>query len=525
VALYLSHLPLLRLPYYWDEAGYYIPAAYDLFRTGALIPYSTLSNAHPPLPALYLALWWKLSGFAPVTTRVAELIVASAALLAVYRLAQRITGRTQIAAATTLLTALYPVWFAQSTLAHADLMAAAFTLCGLVCYVEHRRSALVEDGSGLPAARSTTIVTASVFFALAALSKETAVCTPVALAAYELWRALLVRGERAPRVRNAGVLLASLLPLCGWYVYHWRRTGFVFGNPEFLRYNAEATLSPMRILLALFHRILHLTAHVNLFVPVLCAFASLLLLPRQLQDGSTRPSLPRAFVAPLLWVLVANTLLFSIVGGALLTRYLLPLYPLVLLLCCATFWRRVPAWGGLVALSTFAFALGLFFNPPYRFAPEDNLSYADAVQLERQAIHQVVTRYPHETVLTAWPVSDQLTKPELGYMKSAIPVVAIDNFSLPEVQRAAATGGYSVGIVFSTKYDPPQGLFSLGVHNEALDRQYFGFHNDLSPEAVASMLGGKVVWRGERNGQWAAVIHFDRPQEAHLHPPEAAMPR
>ena len=55
VALYLSHLPLLRLPYYWDEAGYYIPAAYDLLRTGALIPYSTLSNAHPPLPAIYLA--------------------------------------------------------------------------------------------------------------------------------------------------------------------------------------------------------------------------------------------------------------------------------------------------------------------------------------------------------------------------------------------------------------------------------------------------------------------------------------
>jgi hypothetical protein len=518
VALYLSHLPLLRLPYYWDEAGYYIPAAYDLFRTGALIPYSTLSNAHPPLPAIYLALWWKLSGFAPVTTRVAELIVAASALLAVYRLAQRITGRTAIAAATTLLTALYPAWFAQSTLAHADLMAAALMLWGLVYYLEPHRGAHVEDGrgAGLPGDRSLNIVTASVFFALAALSKETAICTPLALAAYELWRALQVRDDRAAGLRNAAVLLASVLPLCGWYMYHWRRTGFVFGNPEFLRYNAEATLSPLRILLALFHRVLHLTAHMNLFVPVLCGFASLLLLPRQLPDGSTRPSLPRASVVPLLWVLVANMLLFSVVGGALLTRYLLPLYPLVLLLCCATFWRRVPAWGGLVALSAFALVLGLFFNPPYRFAPEDNLSYADAIQLDGQAIHQAVTRYPHETVLTAWPVSDELTKPELGYMKWAIPVVAIDNFSLPEVQRVAAKGGYSVGIVFSTKYDPPHGLFSLGPRNEALERQYFGFHNDLSPEAIAGMLGGKVVWRGERNGQWAAVIHFDRPQEALL---------
>ena len=38
--LMLLHAPLLRLPYFWDEAGYYIPAARDLFLTGALIPKS-----------------------------------------------------------------------------------------------------------------------------------------------------------------------------------------------------------------------------------------------------------------------------------------------------------------------------------------------------------------------------------------------------------------------------------------------------------------------------------------------------
>src|SRR6516162_519327 len=32
VALYATHFDLLRLPYYWDEAGYYIPAAWDFFR-------------------------------------------------------------------------------------------------------------------------------------------------------------------------------------------------------------------------------------------------------------------------------------------------------------------------------------------------------------------------------------------------------------------------------------------------------------------------------------------------------------
>ncbi len=444
------------------------------------------------------------------------MIVASAALLAVYRLAQRVTGQVSIAAATTLLTALYPVWFAQSTLANADLFAAALTLWGLAFY--------------LPGGRAGRILPAALCFALAALSKETAICTPMALAGYEAWRALREKSSRDPALRNPAFrnmawLVASVVPLCGWFYYHWRRTGYVFGNPEYLRYNAEATLSPLRIGLALFHRTLHLTAHMNLFVPVLCACSALLLVPRPLPGGQisplsggggTRPPLPREFVAPLVWVFAANALLFSTLGGALLTRYLLPLYPLVLLVCVATFWRRVPAWGGMVALSAFAFCLGLFINPPYRFAPDDNLSYTDSIWLQQQAIHQAVTLYHGETILTAWPVSDELTKPELGYMRRPVSVVTIDNFSLPQIQRAATLSGYTVGLIFSTKYDPPHLPLSLGQQNEKLDRRYFDFHRDLPPEAIASMLGGKVVWFKERKGQWAAVLHFDRPQEARL---------
>ena len=50
VAIYLSHYRLLRLPYFWDEAGYYIPAAWDFFRLGTLIPQTTTTNAHHPSP-------------------------------------------------------------------------------------------------------------------------------------------------------------------------------------------------------------------------------------------------------------------------------------------------------------------------------------------------------------------------------------------------------------------------------------------------------------------------------------------
>jgi hypothetical protein len=504
VGVYLSHLTLLRLPYYWDEAGYYIPAAYDFLRTGDVIPSTTLANAHPPLPSLYLALWWQ-SGFTPAVTRTAMCVITAIALLAVYRLGIVVHGRAAVAATTTLLTAIYPVWFAQSTLAHADMFAAAASLWGLVFVFLGKH-------------RLRVLWSAAACFAVAAWSKETAIVTPIAIC---LWEAVLWVRDRGPeRKRHLYTALLTLLPattLLAWYAYYKSRTGYLFGNPEFLRYNAVSTLSPLRAVLALAHRVLQLTAHMNMFVPVLCMAGAMLLLPLREANGKLRPRILLADHAVIYVVLAANVLFYSVIGGALLTRYLLVLYPLVLLLCVSTFYRRVRYWWGLVLLSGFAFVMGLFVNPPYKFAPEDNLNYADVIRLHQQAIRQIVAHFPGDTILTAWPASDELTKPELGYVKKPLAVVKIDNFSLSEIQKAAASPqNFSVGFAFSTKYDPPRLWLDLGARNEALDTRFFDFHHDLSPGAIAHLLGGKIVWRDEKQGQWAAVLSLDRAQVASI---------
>ncbi len=496
-AVLAGHAPLLRLPYYWDEEGYYIPAAWDFFRTGSLIPFSTLSNAHPPLPSIILAAWWKVLVFAPWVTRTAMCAVAALALTAVWRLAVIATGKQSVALATVFLTGLYPVFFAQSSLAHADMFAAAGTLWALAFWLEDR------------------VWPAAICFALAALSKETAIVTPIALAIWESWR---FRRPRNERIRKVLALVAPAIPLAAWYVYHWRRTGFMFGNPEYVRYNAMATLTPLRILLALAHRAMHITLHMNLFVPVLAALACLFLPAVQENEptagGSPHLSPWRARIRPehqavLYVVIVANVLLFSVLGGALLTRYLLPLYPLVLLLCVNTFRRRLRDWSALVALSAAAFVAGLFINPPYRFAPEDNLEYATVIRLHQAAIGEIVEQMPGATLLTAWPASDELSKPELGYVAKPLPVVTIDNFSAPEIAKAASgPQNYSAALVFSTKYDPPHLWLGLRRWNEKFDTRYFDFHRDLPPETIARVLGGQVVWGAERKGQWVAVLRF-----------------
>ncbi len=137
VALFLLHAPLLQLPYFWDEAGYYVPAARDLLLSGSLIPHTTVSNAHPPLVLAWIAMWWKCFGYAPAVARSAMLVIASFSLLGVFRLAESVAN-TPVAIGATMCTAVYPVFFAQSSLAQVDLAAAGLTVWGLLAFVERR---------------------------------------------------------------------------------------------------------------------------------------------------------------------------------------------------------------------------------------------------------------------------------------------------------------------------------------------------------------------------------------------------
>ncbi len=501
-AVFLSHWPLLHLPYFWDEAGYYIPAAYDFFRTGSLIPFSTLSNAHPPLPSMYLALWWRLSGFFPAVTRLAMCLITALGLTGVFALCRRLMN-SEVAAVTTLLTALYPVWFAQSTLAHADIFAAAGTLWALYFCLEE-----------LPTPRQGWL--AVLCFSLAALAKETAIVTPLILLLWHLWEVRRKPEESRGHLRVALQLTLPVLPLAAWYAYHLQRTGHIFGNPEFVRYNATATLHPLRFAIAFAIRLMDITVYMNLFVPVLCMLAAMMLPALRYRDGSERPRVTWNIQAQIGLILLGNLLLFSVLGGALLARYLLPLYPLVLLLCVSTWRRRVQQWGWIVLLCVVASLAGLFVNPPYRFSPEDNLSYRDMILLQQHAMKALFHRDSHASVLTAWPVTDELTKPELGYVRWKIPVVAIDDFSFPQILVASQLRGYNSVLIFSTKYET-HGLPSILRWGDASwNQRYFGYHEDMPPEVVARLLRGNVVWKQSRKGLWAAVILVPTIQDAAL---------
>jgi 4-amino-4-deoxy-L-arabinose transferase-like glycosyltransferase len=232
---------------------------------------------------------------------------------------------------------------------------------------------------------------------------------------------------------------------------------------------------------------------------------------------ANRARLPRSILNAIAVILFANWIAFSVLGGALLTRYLLAMYPLVLLVCVAEWQRRQRRWEWIAALSAAAFLAGIWVNPPYAFAPEDNLTYRDMVVLHQRAISVIAQRWPQATVLTAWPANAELQRPELGYTKVPIKAFAIPNFSMAEIAKAASDPGeFDTALLFSTKWTPAPGRLNLARGNGPADALYFDFHKDVLPAEAAAILRGELVWQASSHGEWVAILRFPRIENASL---------
>ena len=485
----VAHAPLLRLPFFWDEAGFYVPAAYDLAHFHSLVPVTTADSSHPPLSAAYLAFWLSWSGWKPAVARIAMLLLAAFALTNVFLLARRIAN-TGVAVASTIATALYPIFFVQSSLTHADLTAAAFTLWGIRMAVERR------------------LWTGQLAFTLAVLSKETAIFTPLALAAWEFFFSPDATSTTS-KLRRPAIYLTPVLPLVAWLLFLHHVSGHFLGSAQFYQYNVAATLSPVRFVLAFGIRLWNLLGFMNMLTLVAAMLAAMWF-PAVVDHGVARERISIPIQIQFAFIVAANLAAFSLLGGALLTRYLLPLYPLVIIIAMSTLRRRISRWEWPAALVIICFVLALFFDPPYKISPEDNLTYKDFVELHVDASHFLEQHEQGKAVLTAWPASDELTRAYLGYIKQPLPLVTIRDFTAEEVFKAKAIRAqFQAAFVFSTKYNQPTWFHSTKLEN--LSRRYFDDHTDLPPEVIANILGGRIVFLERKKAEWAAVIEIEEP--------------
>jgi hypothetical protein len=339
------------------------------------------------------------------------------------------------------------------------------------------------------------------------LSKETAIITPLAFALWELLHSNDESGRS--RLQRIAITLVPVAPLLLWLAYHHHVTGRFLGSADFYQYNVTQALNPLRFLLALAQRNWQLFGIMNMLALTAATVVAMFFQP--VKDASVeRPRIPIPVQLQFALIMLAHLVAFSLLGGALLTRYLLPAYPLVIMIGMSTLHRRIARWEWPAAVMVIVFVLALFFDPPYRIAPEDNLTYKDFVELHERAAKFLEQHEQNSTILTAWPATDELTRPYLGYVQQPFQLIPVQDFTVEEIVKARQMRSqYQVAYLFSTKYEVLPWIRS--DRWEQLNRRYFGSHRDVSPELAAEFLHGKIVFLARSKAEWVAILEMDQP--------------
>lgn len=481
----LVHYPLLRLPYYWDEAGYYIPAALDFFHLGLLVPVHTLPTGHTPLVSVYLALLWWLLGYSTLVSRLAMVAFAAATLVALYLLG-RTTASRETALWACILLALSPLFFAQSSLVFLDLPAAFATTMAIWALLRRRMDWFAVAAS------------------ISVLTKETAVViVPVALAFG--WRT-----RKHLRKVDWLWLAAPAFPLAVWAVYYHHITGFWTGNPQYLQYNLYSTLTPGRIAISLVRRFYEVIIGGFNWLLVVVA----LLGYRQIRKARAHPdrgslasneatakNIRHDFFFLATSLVIVYIAMLSAIGGAVLPRYLLPIFPcfyLALTMLAGGLPRRVKR--SALVLVAACFVASWFINPPYPFPYEDNLSYADFIHLHQQAAHMLSSLPGNPRVLTAWPATDELDHPKLGYVKKRLRVKGVKGFT-PQDFKHISANSFDLLYLYSRKWNPPDNWLRCFPLMARVDE----YSLPVSPAVLVKRFHLHLLAVFRLHGQWVRI--------------------
>ncbi len=472
--LFATHYRLLNLPFFWDEAGQFIPQAWDLFRKGLILPESALPNSHPPGLPLLLAGYWNLVGFGIAETRCLMLLLGAAYLTSGFLLAvELLRGAHGTPAFLAIgLLAAQPLVYTQSMMAQLDLPSALFLTALFVAYLRRKETFCL------------------VFALLAVAFKETALLVPIVLAAFS-WR----QGARRFALLLAGL---PILLLANWFGFLYLKTGFAFGDGEYSQYNLIYPLHPVRLAYALFRRASFLLVE------------NLHLLPASVLVWRWKEIGFSPVWRPIAAACAVYSLGVSVSGGAVLERYLLPVIPVL----CAAFAAALSTLGprlryGIFGISAAGILGCLFLNMPWPYALENNLAMVDLVEIQRNAAGLVESRMLDRRVTTTWPMSDALRKPYLGYLQTRHPNVRTMHEASFEAINSLAWEPGDVLILYSRSWQPSASLAAWQPARWLLDR-FFAMPRDLRQEQIDRLAGFRPVIGYEQRGLWIEILIVPR---------------
>jgi|SRR5579863_2403801 len=568
LGVFLLHYPWRCLPYYWDEAGYYALAALDFYRHGLLIPESTQTLGHAPLLTMLVGTAWRLLGLSPCWARLAMMLVAAAAVAATYALGRRVAGRA-VGGWAALLLAVSPLFFAQSSMLHIDLGPTLFiTLAVMTLLPGTDQSLEASSTSERLRPRSLAAFAAAASLAILS-KETAVIAIPVAwayawrvrrerragawfalgapllpLAAWALYyhhatgfwngNAEYLRYNLYSTLNPTRILLSLLRRLYqllfagfDWILVVGGLAGLWWERRERRKVAASASVSKIHTQWAdeqlpdheveLLRQALQRAGIPETSLDV-TEDSSEDRAANQPVPGLPSPDFPMPtehagekskvfadFMFLATGVCAVYLIFHSLIGGALLRRYLLPTFPVFFVAAVAFIWKLPRKFALAVCfLAAAYFIAGLFINPPYPFAYEDNLAYADFVRLHQRAGEFLEAYRGQPRILTAWPATGELTIPFLGYVNKPLKVVPVDGFTTSDFS-GVSEDSFDVIYFYSRKWEPRDNWLARFPLLGRLQQRHFDYAPQIDSDALAARYRLRLIAQFERRGQWVRI--------------------
>ncbi|MCM2325158.1 MAG: glycosyltransferase family 39 protein [Candidatus Woesearchaeota archaeon] len=377
--VFLLKYDTFNYPFFWDELGVDIPSAiwsYD----NHLSPFiGEKAMGHPPVSYIILAIFFKIFGISIFSARLAVLLATAAALFYIFKIGEHIYD-TKLGMAAAITSFLIPIFFSQSGLAMSTTFMIPFAFITIYYFLKKN------------------ILIYSISATLLIMTRELGVLLVFLLTSLWIF-------QRKANIKTLAVLSIPLVVFIIWTLLNKYLFGWYIYIPTAVRISSSFLFDFRSRIFDFFSQ-----------------YRILLLIPF-IFIKQFKPEEKTLYYILMSYVLFHSFFTF-------LPRYFTFLYPLLVIISFGIIYsysKKIAIPFFLILSILFIFSWNGQRSIPPGWMLETNMEYADIAKTHAHAARFIEQNYPDKRVLTCWPMSSELSDPNMGYVSSAIDIVEMQN--------------------------------------------------------------------------------------------------
>lgn len=410
LVFFLFKIPVLGIPYFWDEAWSYMPAISRFAKLGpSLFPGALpveLYRGHPLFYYFLAASWMQLSGGSFFAMHSFALIITCFLFITLFVIASNLFDR-RTAFLASLLFSIQPIVLGQATFVLPEMLMALLSLASVFAIVKKKYIAYLFLCSAL------------------LYTKESGIVAVIAILASQITRIYFKteNGSLWNHLKQTGIILLPVCFVMFFFIIQKQIQGWFF-FPEhisFLNFNVHSIVAKLALCLKLLF-VDQKRGWIGLFCLILIITSN-----RKSSFIKEIKLTPPAFH---FYIIAAYFLVFYIFFSSInffTYRYLLSLIPFWCILM-STIIDRTYAHSRILYVTVVVVLMICYYLENTnvisiernRVANEYNLGFSDAVLVQRDMCDYLQARgFNDKVIYTSYVYNSYLSKPEAGYIKNA----------------------------------------------------------------------------------------------------------